>query len=110
MTIFKKIHSIDLEESSLSQAKIELIGISHDELQEPTDKYCIKRMLEKTIDYGFCPNCKVPLMYKDDTHKVLICPNDCGFEKSSEIPEDFHKLEPMEDWVVRKKKEQAKRS
>ena len=89
---------------------MELKIISHDESQEPTDKYCIKRMLERIIDYGFCPNCKVPLIYKDDTYKVLICPNDCGFEKPNEIPKDFHKLEPMEDWVARKKKGQAKRS
>ena len=94
----------------MSQAKIELRIISREEPEEPTDKYGLKRLIEKTIDYGFCPNCKVSLVYKDDTHKVLICPKGCGFEKSSEIPEDFHKIEPMEDWVARKKKEQAERS
>jgi len=73
---------------------------------EPTDKYGFKRLIEKTIDYGFCPNCKVPLVYEDESRETLVCPNGCGFKKSSEIPEDFHKLEPIEDWVARKKKEQ----
>lgn len=91
----------------MSETKIELRIISRDEPSEPTDKYGFKRRLEETIDYGFCPNCEVPLIYKDETRTTLVCPLGCGFEKSSEIPEYFRKLEPIEDWVARKKKEQA---
>jgi len=77
--------------------------------REPTDKYGFKRMLEKTRKYAFCPDCDSPLVFKDETREILICPK-CGFEKPNILPEDWDELEPIDEWVVRKQKEQESAS
>ena len=83
--------------------------IAHDKPREPSDKYGLKRLIEKTREYAVCPDCGDFLVFKDETRKTLICLK-CDFEKPNVLPDNWDEIEPIEDWVAKKKKERQERS
>jgi len=64
----------------------EITLIALDKPMQETDKYGFKKMFSRINELFRCPNDNQFLVYKDESHETLECP-DCGFTKP--LPEEF---------------------